>query len=993
METLKLRECLFCLLLILSAACSLLTAQNPYIHQYTTQDGLPSNTVYYIFQDSKKFIWFATDAGVSRYDGTNFTNFRKKDGLSSNEVIRIKEDSFGRIWFFNINSDLDFFYQNKIFNKTNASFLTAIKNKIFFIDFYQDKGKVIYFYNKQFEIYSLDPQNRVKKCGLDEELTSRQMANQNKDFGLRYLCKDSTGELIAWTRKGIFKFTSSYKGRTKLVEPTEIWKVFPGRGNYYYVSAYKNGIFKISGNFQFTPIFPHVQTAPFNIGINSIFEDTGRFLWIVTFGQGVFCLRGNQLVRHYEIEQGQAITEDNEGNIWISSMKDGVYKISPYNNAHMHYETSLFGNMGIAAMDANLPNGLWFTNGKAVYLLKNHDFYTLDYHSKTISFSDVCQLKNNTLIVGEKGSWYFAFDGISMDFATKQISYKTFARTAYLGKKLTINQKEDKIINFFGGSTLFIYSGNQIFRNFKEVNISDFIYNTFYDLRGDLIINARKNFIYRNEKILPYTRLAHFDNKIITDYLIINDSTELFRIEGDSIYLCCRNKFYNLSDAFSHPIDRQVKNIASHKAALYLSTVGNVYKCENPLDVFRNRKVRLRLLDVNFRNIHEVLVFNDSLYIASDDGLTIIPEAQVEKMNTSIPIPYIRSVSVNDQETDPGTPGLTIRGSAKIAFSFGCINYSSAPVLYAYKLDGMDSAWTTATNRAVVYQNLTAGNYTFLLKVGKSTSEWSGAVACPVHIKASIWQHPLFFLFLAIFALMVISLFIMRRKNNQMKRQELDHHLVTLELKSLQSMMNPHFIFNAMGSIQNFLLLNKTGEAGLYLSQFARLIRQNMNAINAAMINLDEEVDRLRNYLDLEKLRMENKFDYLIDVDESIEADDIRIPSMIIQPFVENSIWHGMSALDCKGMVSVHFSFGDEKSLKVIIEDNGIGIKKAQSYQNKGEKHLNLGMEMTRKRLELLGRKYAVKTLVEFSEAQPGNANPGTRVELIIPFVYFDSGV
>jgi len=131
------------------------SAQNPYIHQYTTHDGLPSNTVYYIYQDSKKFIWFATDAGVSRYDGTSFTHYRKKDGLSSNEVIRIKEDSFGRIWFFNFNATLDYFYQNKIYNKSNTPFLGSLASTVFFLDFYQDKDRKIYFYNMLNEINSV----------------------------------------------------------------------------------------------------------------------------------------------------------------------------------------------------------------------------------------------------------------------------------------------------------------------------------------------------------------------------------------------------------------------------------------------------------------------------------------------------------------------------------------------------------------------------------------------------------------------------------------------------------------------------------------------------------------------------------------------------------------------------------------------------------------------------------------------------------------------
>ena len=224
-----------------------------------------------------------------------------------------------------------------------------------------------------------------------------------------------------------------------------------------------------------------------------------------------------------------------------------------------------------------------------------------------------------------------------------------------------------------------------------------------------------------------------------------------------------------------------------------------------------------------------------------------------------------------------------------------------------------------------------------------------------------------------------------------MRNREIDHHLVTLELKSLQSMMNPHFIFNALGSIQNFLLQNKTGEAGLYLSQFARLIRQNMNALNEPLINLDEELDRLTNYLDLECLRLAGKFTYQIETGNGFDPEEVSIPSMIIQPFIENSIWHGISSLEDKGFISILFSLENEKSLRVVIEDNGIGMRKAMEFESKGDKHLKLGMEMTKKRLDLLGRKYNVSTHVGFSEAFPDRDNPGTRAEVVIPFSYADA--
>lgn len=224
-----------------------------------------------------------------------------------------------------------------------------------------------------------------------------------------------------------------------------------------------------------------------------------------------------------------------------------------------------------------------------------------------------------------------------------------------------------------------------------------------------------------------------------------------------------------------------------------------------------------------------------------------------------------------------------------------------------------------------------------------------------------------------------------------MKRIKLDHQLITLEQKALQSMMNPHFIFNSLGSIQNFILQKKSGEAGLYLAQFARLIRQNLNATNSASINLEEEIDRLRNYLDLEKLRMENKFDYKIEVDQKLEALEVLIPSMIIQPLVENSIWHGIAAMEEQGMIRILFEWVSQRSVMIIIEDNGIGIRQSTDNPLKTEKHLHLGMEMTRKRLDILSKKFRVPTSIDIYETFPGSPNPGTKIVLIVPVSFSDA--
>jgi LytS/YehU family sensor histidine kinase len=202
--------------------------------------------------------------------------------------------------------------------------------------------------------------------------------------------------------------------------------------------------------------------------------------------------------------------------------------------------------------------------------------------------------------------------------------------------------------------------------------------------------------------------------------------------------------------------------------------------------------------------------------------------------------------------------------------------------------------------------------------------------------------------------------------------------------------MNPHFVFNSLGSIQNYLIKNKVRDAISYLSQFARLIRQNLYAVNLTVIDLDEEIVRLRNYLDLERIRLENKFEYSIDIEEPFNEDSFIIPSMIIQPFAENAIWHGIATMENNGLVSISFILFTDQLIKIVIEDNGIGVEKAskaaKSNSNATKKHLHLGMEMTKKRLQLLNQKYNVDAHLEITDVNPGTEYPGTRVSIYIPF-------
>jgi two-component sensor histidine kinase len=386
---------------------------------------------------------------------------------------------------------------------------------------------------------------------------------------------------------------------------------------------------------------------------------------------------------------------------------------------------------------------------------------------------------------------------------------------------------------------------------------------------------------------------------------------------------------------------------------------------------------------MEFNTIHSILLYNDTLCIGSEDGLTLIPFASIGKMKTNLPVPYFKNVVINGREHPLPEKQIQVRGKHQMQFTFGSISYSGSPVIYSYMLEGIDTAWKTGRESNLVYQNLPKGHYHLKLRVRKPTTNWSEATGYEIEVLATLVQQPGFYAGVFLFLIGIATILVLLQKNRILRRRETEHQIVLLEQKSLQSMMNPHFIFNALGSIQKYLLQNQADAAGLFLSQFAKLIRQNISAIKAGMTGLDEEIDRLKNYLDLEQLRMQNKFDYQLTIDHDVNEDEIMIPSMILQPIVENAIWHGVAAIEGQGLITISFHLHDANALKVIIRDNGPGIKKTTDPNSADDKHLGLGMELTRKRLAYLGRRQQVKTAILITEA-----NPGAQVLLIIPFNY-----
>jgi len=206
-----------------------------------------------------------------------------------------------------------------------------------------------------------------------------------------------------------------------------------------------------------------------------------------------------------------------------------------------------------------------------------------------------------------------------------------------------------------------------------------------------------------------------------------------------------------------------------------------------------------------------------------------------------------------------------------------------------------------------------------------------------------------------------------------------------LALQSMSGQMNPHFIFNALNSVNEYISQNDERQANRYLTSFSKLMRQVMDDSKHTFIPLTEEIEMLRLYLDLEHARFKDQFEYSFYIDDKLLNSDFELPPMMVQPFIENAIWHGLRYRSGGGSLNIHFSAANG-SIEILISDNGIGIQKSKELKTIHQKKQNsMGMKNIYTRISLMNEIYNIGMAVNISEQNPGNENPGTLVKMLVP--------
>jgi LytS/YehU family sensor histidine kinase len=319
-----------------------------------------------------------------------------------------------------------------------------------------------------------------------------------------------------------------------------------------------------------------------------------------------------------------------------------------------------------------------------------------------------------------------------------------------------------------------------------------------------------------------------------------------------------------------------------------------------------------------------------------------------------------------------------------------------------YSLTAAQPAWQEIGGGSTInFSEISPGNYTFMLKAQNGDGVWNeNALAFTLIVRPPFWRTWWFMVFILINAGAIAYTAVRMRIKQIMKedrlrsekeilKSELEKEMAGLEMSALRSQMNPHFIFNCLNSINRFILVNDNDTASEYLTKFSRLIRLVLDNSRNEKISLKKELETVNLYLEMEKLRFIDKFDFLINVKPELQTENLLIQPMLIQPYAENAIWHGLLPKAKGGRLTISIE-EQNNQLIVLIRDNGIGRKKAMEL--KARQLVNQkshGMKITAKRLEMLNEKLNAQSSVSITDLYDvDNQASGTLVELTLPIDY-----
>lgn len=960
-----------------------------YVH-YTPNEGLVQTQIMSCFQDSKGFIWLGTKGGISRFDGLQFKNFTINEGLSSNFIFNIIENHCGNLiaitnngFSYIVSGKIINFYCNiKGFSYNRIVKVRETKNNEWEIIYFSDSSfRYIYFKNGVFredkvknkstenykfnDLYKFDfsrihNQDDYFIFSVDNILYKLKNAVFTKEFvansEIKYITKGYDDNLYVLLNDTLFKYYDRkmlYFNKLSLIDKERIISItIDHKAKHYYID--KDNHLHLGNYIDF-----YNQSF-----LNKCFIDKDNVFWL--WGEeGLYKLQ-SQLFTNFISEKSKI-----NNNIWcISEDKNNYIYFGSYEGSLVKYKNNKFETVNLKQKLNPYPDNLHFYMGSTTDKEKNIYF----------SMTKLYRFDGNNfekLKIENEDKFYS-----SLFTYIDTVEDKFMAGTT-MGLVIAEKNKAGKIYK--------IYPGNKKGRNIACITKDKY---GRYWLGG-----------FKNISILDKKRIIHLPNKEMNfnyggntmhvDYkgnIWIGNENGLFVYDYKK-FRKVENPYFNSITGFITEIDKK------HLLIGNMNQLG-VFYLEN---YYITEKPYIKLFDKYNGFLGSECgqngAFKDSqgyIWIPAADRVVRF-EPKSKMLNRILPKVYIQEISVLDNKMHKNTISNDINPTTKIILTYKQkdirIDYlaitTTAPekVRYKYFLEGYDNDWSESTSlRFAVYTNLQPGNYNFYLKACNEDNSWMDIPQLvTIQIQKAFWQTIWFMLLIFITivgsTMLLTYLFLINKKKKQIEKIETEKKITELQLNTIRGQIDPHFTFNVINSIASVIYKEDKESAMKMFNKFSNLLRVVITSSAKTYRSIDDEISFVKNYLEIEKFRFKDKFEYSITLDKNVDKYK-NIPKMVIQTHVENAIKHGLMHKEKEGKLSVSIKCNDNENI-IIIEDNGIGRKKAKhlSKQSTG-----IGLKIINSYYDLFNKYNKEKIIQEIIDLEDVSDNSsGTKIIIKIP--------
>jgi two-component sensor histidine kinase len=949
-------------------------------YNLSMSNGLPSNHVYGLLKDRYGYLWIATERGAVKYNGYEFKTFGMQDGIANDDIWKMYEDSKGRIWLGNISHEIGYIYRDRyhkmyindadpqnyatyisenagknavIFSKVVSGFYWKIfverndtlqnqLHKKFRRVFLIPHGNALlydndsfYKYNLQYPAAALQPVHKNNYDYLSWDLHTEEPVNYTvKKWLVSYYPRSLTIHLLN---------TDNFSDKTLTLDSGE-----------YMINGFGN----IAGNY----LVSNKKVYKFDDEMNA----KGAFLQ-------------NELVRDSSFNGTISyVMEDSFWNTYIATNANGIYinyKASLFNRVKA-YDLSGYKYVGNAGDSIQYA---WNKSTRKLAIINAADKINYIHCPGFYNITKISPFKASKILIFADGGLFYSEKN---DISGKRqlLNAKVYLEKELNGSALVehLNMKQriaDAVVNDTNDVYVVSQSGDGLLHLFIRNDTCICTY-LFHERLTAICDDPLRNAVcaYNSQDIVIYSKTEHKTISIknsalnaagirkIESITIDNKYGNIFIKDYDRLY-CYDVKKFTLKGMFANcRLGRSIPYI--HMGKLVVAGQFGTLHCDiTGAGRFSNIVMQPNTKNVNFDYVNDAFPVADKIFLNTDKGIYSAPistgdaPAARSAFNKNSDYKFIVSYKDSVRNLLSGDSILLDQPDHKLRFDV--INpHGKGTLKFKYHIQNIDSTWQQLDSKELFLNGLQPDNY-YTVSVIASDDAWqSKMLDIKVYVIPywwqTVWGKRTIGVLSILFTLSIILLVVYTTKRVVTKKHLKRSHLLEVELKSIYSQINPHFIFNTLNTGLYFIQENKMPEAYGHIAAFSDLLRSYIKSSRNKFVVLAEEIENLDNYIVLQQARFEDKFDYKIAVDKEIDVNSVYIPALLLQPVVENAINHGLLNKEGKGHLKIEFKRGGADGLICIIDDNGIGRERSRLLNEQdAEKNESFGTDLVKELIDI----------------------------------------